>query len=139
MPSSAFSLLSMSSEVQRVSDAANRIADAIGNRDVASIGRELAPEFLFRTPGGEALGAAAFLDAISQIPGEMVLVKLVGLTVDLSGESAVATGVQHARVQVDGQTIDERRPFVDWFVKLDGEWRLRLAVDLPAAPEEPGP
>ena len=103
----------MSSEVRLEPDATNRIADAIGNRDVASIGRELAPEFLFRTPGGEALGAAAFLDAISQIPGEMVLVKLVALTVDLSGESAVATGVQHARVQVDGQTIDERRPFVD--------------------------
>ena len=58
--------------------------------------------------------------------------------VDLSGGSAVATGIQHARVQLEGQTIDERRPFVDWFVKLDGEWRLRLAVDLPAAPEEPG-
>jgi hypothetical protein len=41
-------------------------------------------------------------------------------------------------VQVEGQTIDEKRPFVDWFVKLDGESRLSLAVDLPAAADEPG-
>jgi hypothetical protein len=127
----------MPSEVQRVLDAANRIADAIGKRDVGALGRELAPGFLLRTPAGEARGAAAFLDAIGQIQGEMVFVKLVGLTVDLSGESAVATGVQHARVRVEGQTIDDRRPFVDWFVKHDGEWRLRLAVDLPAAAGEP--
>ena len=78
MPSSAFSLLFMSSEVQRVSDATEQ--DRRRDREQGCRlhrARKLAPEFLFRTPGGEALGAAAFLDAISQIPGEMVLVKLV--------------------------------------------------------------
>ena len=80
-----------------------------------------------RTPGGETRGAAAFLDAISQIPGEIVFVKLVALNVDVSGDSAVATGVQHAQVRMEGQTIDDRRPFVDWFVKHEGDrvcaWR----------------
>jgi hypothetical protein len=127
----------MSSDAQRVMDAAVRIADAIGKRDVDALGRELAPGFLLRTPGGNERGPVAFLDAISQIPGEIVFVKLVGLTVDLSGDSAVAIGVQHAQVRVEGQTIDDKRPFVDWFVKHEGEWRLRLAVDLPAAAEEP--
>ena len=108
------------SEAQQVIDAAERIADAIGKRDVGALGRELAPEFLMRTPGGETRGAAAFLDAISQIPGEIVFVKLVALNVDVSGDSAVATGVQHAQVRMEGQTIDDRRPFVDWFVKNEG-------------------
>ncbi len=26
-----------------------------------------------------------------------------------------------------------RRPFIDWFVKYEEEWRIRLAVDLPAS------
>jgi ketosteroid isomerase-like protein len=126
----------MSSDAQRVMDAAVRIADAIGKRDVGALGRELAPGFLMRTPGGDTRAAAAFLDAISQIPGEIVFVKLVALNVDVSGDGALATGVQHAQVRMDGQTIDDKRPFVDWFVKHEGEWRLRLAVDLPAAAEE---
>jgi Domain of unknown function (DUF4440) len=123
----------MSSDTQQVIDAANRIAEAIGKRDVAALGRELAPGFLMRAPGEIERSQEAFLDAIEQIPGEIVFVKLVALTVDVFGEGAVATGVQHAQVRVEDQTIDDQRPFVDWFVKHDGEWRLRLAVDLPAA------
>ena len=57
--------------------------------------------------------------------------------VGVAGEDRVvpvpAECVQHAQVRVEDQTIDDQRPFVDWFVKHDGEWRLRLAVDLPAA------
>jgi ketosteroid isomerase-like protein len=127
----------MSSDVQRVIDAANRIAEAIGKRDVAALGRELAPGFLMRTPGDVGRSQEAFLDAIAQIPGDIVFVKLVSLTVDVVGDAAVATGVQHAQVRVEEQTIDDQRPFVDWFVKHDGEWRLRLAVDLPPAPGQP--
>ena len=41
--------------------------------------------------------------------------------------------MQHAQVRVDGQVVDDRRPFVDWFVKDAGEWRIRVAVDLPGA------
>jgi hypothetical protein len=40
--------------------------------------------------------------------------------------------VQHAQVRMDGQLVDERRPFVDWFVKQAGGWRIRVAIDLPA-------
>ena len=40
------------------------------------------------------------------------------------------TEVQHAQVLVDGQVIDDRRGFVDWFVKHAGRWRIQAAVDL---------
>lgn len=47
---------------------------------------------------------------------------------------ALVTGVQHARVHLDGQQIDDR--FVDWFVRgADGAWRARIALDLPAYTE----
>jgi hypothetical protein len=32
---------------------------------------------------------------------------------------------------IDEQVVDDRRGFVDWFVKVDGEWRIQAAVDLP--------
>jgi hypothetical protein len=46
------------------------------------------------------------------------------------------TGIQHARVRIDGEDIDDRRAFVDWLVPHDGAWKFRVAVDLPA-PQEP--
>jgi hypothetical protein len=119
-------------EAQQVRQVATEIADAIGRRDVESLARVLAPGFLVRTPGEDGRGAEVFLDGIRQLPGEIVFVKLTSLTVDLVDGGAVATGVQHAQLHMDGTTIDDKRPFVDWFVKHEGEWRLRLAVDLPA-------
>jgi hypothetical protein len=36
-------------------------------------------------------------------------------------------------VRLDGHIIEERRGFVDWFVKHAGEWRIQAAVELPGA------
>jgi hypothetical protein len=33
-------------------------------------------------------------------------------------------------VKVDGQTIDDRRGFIDWFVESDGVWKIQAAVDV---------
>jgi len=35
-------------------------------------------------------------------------------------------------VRDHGKLVDDRRSFVDWFVKDSGDWRIRVAVDLPA-------
>jgi hypothetical protein len=43
------------------------------------------------------------------------------------------TGIQHAQVRIDGKVIDDRRPFVDWFVFNHGSWKIQVAVDVPAA------
>jgi hypothetical protein len=122
-------------EMDRVVAASREIASAIERRDVTTLSQLLALGFLHRTPGGEARDAQAFLAGISQIPGEIVFVRLVNLEVDLGAAGALVTGVQHAQVRIDGKVIDDRRAFVDWFV-TDGErWRIRVAVDLP----EPSP
>jgi ketosteroid isomerase-like protein len=110
-----------------------KIADAIARRDVDAIARSLAPGFVHRTPDAEARDAGAFVAGIEQIPGEIVFVRLISLEVDLSDRGALVTGIQHAQVRIDGKDIDDRRAFVDWFVQLDGEWRIRVAVDLRAA------
>jgi len=85
-------------------------------------------------PGGETRDADAFASQIRAIPGEILFVKLDAVNVDLSAAGALVMGIQHARVRIDGQDIDDRRGFVDWFVKDGSEWPIRVAVDLQELP-----
>lgn len=113
-------------------DAARRMADAIRRRDRRGIAALLADDFVQRTIGGGRADAAEFLAAIEGIPGDIVSIDLAHLEVELGDGAAIVTGVQHARVRVDGKVVDDRRPFVDWMIKQQGEWRFRAAIDVPA-------
>ena len=108
------------------------MADAISKRDVDAIATLLAPGFVHRSPGGDATDRERFIEGIRQIPGEIVFVTLESVQIDVAADHALATGIQLARVRVDGQDFDDRRAFVDWFVRHDGRWKFRAAVDLPA-------
>jgi len=114
-----------------VVEAADQLAAAIARRDLAAIRELLAPGFVHRTHCGARIDADAFLRAIEQIPGEITLVSLDHLEVDMCANGALVTGVQHAQVLVDDQIVDDRRGFVDWFVRHAGEWRIQAAVDFP--------
>jgi ketosteroid isomerase-like protein len=118
-----------------VIEAAENIATAIARRDVAAIRELLAPDFVHRTHGGAGVDADAFVAAIEEIPGAIIRVTLEQLEVDICGDGALVTGFQHAQVLIDGQVVDDRRGFVDWFVKHADAWRIQAAVDLP----EPSP
>lgn len=119
------------SESDAVLEAAERLAAAIGRRDVDAIRALLAPGFVHRTHGGEKVDTEAFLRAIQEIPGEIKLVELERTEVDLCAGGALVTGFQRAQVVVEGRVVDDRRGYVDWFVKHDGAWRVQAAVDLP--------
>jgi hypothetical protein len=123
-------------ETQRLWQASQAIADAIGRKDADALARWLAPGFLHRTPGQPPQAAAGFLEAIRRIPLEIVFLRLESVEVDVVDGGAVVTGIQHAQVRMDDAVVDDRRPFVDWFVQRDGEWRLRLAVEISAAPAD---
>jgi hypothetical protein len=114
-------------------DVSLAIAGAIADRDGARLRAFLASGFIHRTHGGGRADADGFVTAIEQIPGDIAFVRLEQLVVDERDAWAMVTGTQHAQVIVDGQTIDDRRGFVDWFVKEDGQWKIQAAVDLPAA------
>ena len=112
---------------------AHGIAEAIAQRDTGVLSGVLAPGFTYRGDGGSTTSDAdAFLEGIRNIPGEMVFVRLERLTIDVAGDAAMLTGIQHARVKVDGQIIDDRRGFADFFVKIDDAWKLRAGADFPA-------
>ena len=114
------------------------IAAAIAARDTKTLAGFLAPGFVHRSVGGDATSADAFLQGIAQIPGEIVLVKLEDLRVDVAGDSAIVSGRQRAQVKIDENMIDDRRAFVDMFVRVEGKWLLRVAIDLEAAPPSSG-
>ena len=122
------------SDHNAVAECARRVAAAIGQRDTSTLATLLDAGFVHRAPGGANIDAPSFLKAIAEIPGEIVSVTLDELAIDIVGEGALATGIQHARVRMDGQLIEERRGFVDWFVKAGDTWRIRVAVDCPVPP-----
>ena len=115
-----------------VAEAAGLLAGAIGRRDLDAIRAWLAPGLVYRTFAGDRVDAEAFIRAIEQIPGEIRLVRLEQIEVDMSPTGALVTGVQHAQVLTNGRVVDDRRGFVDWYVKQEGAWRIQAAVDLPA-------
>jgi uncharacterized protein DUF4440 len=117
---------------QMLIEASEHMATAISRRDVPAIRALLAPGFVHRTIGGGTTGVESFIRGIEQIPGDIVFVRVEQLEVDLAGDSALVTGVQHAQVRVDASLVDDRRSFIDWFVKDAGYWRIRVAIDLPA-------
>jgi ketosteroid isomerase-like protein len=116
----------------RVRAIARDIANAIGRKDLDALSALMAPGFVHRTVGGDTLDAEAFLRGIEAIPGDIVSIVLEQVTVDVSDQSALATGIQRAQVRVNGEIVNDRGAFVDWFVKVGGEWRIRVAVSLPA-------
>ena len=112
---------------------AHRIAGVISQRDAGVLAGILAPGFTYRGDGGQTTSdAEAFLEGIRTIPGEIAFVRLERVTIDIAGDAAMLTGIQHARVKVDGEIIDDRRGFADLFVKIDDAWKLRAGADFPA-------
>jgi ketosteroid isomerase-like protein len=115
------------------------IMDYIRAKDTRSLERLLTADFVYRTPGAE-LSRADFLKGIASVPGRIISVEGEGLRVSVYGETAILTGVQHARVRADdGSEQEGVSAFTDVFVKQRGRWRLALAfgVELPTPTAEP--
>src|SRR5215204_5110656 len=96
-------------ERERVLEAAVAIADAIGARDLARLRTLLSADFVQRRAGGGASGTDAFMATIERIPGEIVSVGLARVEIDMAGDGALVTGIQHARVRLEGELIDDTR------------------------------
>lgn len=120
------------SETEAVLRAERETMEAIGRKDTAALGRILDEGFVLRTPAGGEVARAEFLRGVAAQPAEILSVRGEGVRADVFGETAVVTGVQRARVRLDGKEFDSVGAFTDIFVKRRGRWRLRLAhsVDL---------
>jgi hypothetical protein len=105
---------------------------AIAARDTAALDRLIADDFVVRIPGQPDAGKAAFLAAIGSIPGEILSVGGEGLTAQMLGpDLGMVSGVQVARVRVDGTELVDRGGFVDLFARRDGRWGMIWAFSVP--------
>jgi ketosteroid isomerase-like protein len=101
---------------------------AIRNQDAEALARILDDSFVYRTPHGPDTGKAEFIRAATTLPVKLLSVWGENLRVNIYGETAVLTGVQHARVQTDdGKEAICSVAFTDIFVRRLNGWAMALA------------
>ena len=106
---------------------------AIRQKDVDSLGRFLASDFVHRRPDGADSGKEEFLRSISAMPVEVISIRGEHQKVNIYGEVAVLTGVQRAEWrQADGAEGVSSVAFTDVFARRGDSWLMVLAygVDL---------
>gem|GEM_PF-2261285 len=110
------------------------LATAIQAKDENALFSFLTPDFVLRQPGKGAVGANEFVSEVCSVQLELSFVRIEQLAIDLTGDSALVTGIQHSQVKMNGRTVEDRQPFIDSFVKRDGRWQLQVVLDLSEEP-----
>lgn len=115
------------------------IMAAIKNKDAATLDPLFADDFIYRTHFGAEAGKAEFLQSIASMPLEILSVSGEELKANVYGETAILTGVQHAKARpLEGEAEESVVAFTDVFVRREGRWLMVLAygVELPSGPDE---
>lgn len=110
--------------------------EAIRKKDAKALERILDDQFVYRGPHGPDAAKAEFIKAATTLPVEILEVWGENLRVSVYGETAVLTGVQHAKVQtLEGKEAVSSVAFTDIFVRRLEGWKMTLAfgVELGAA------
>ena len=110
-----------------------QVFTAIRQKDVDSLGRFLASDFVHRSPDGSEAGREEFLRNISDMPVEVVSIRGEHQNVNIYGDVAVLTGVQRAEWRQDDATQGVSSvAFTDVFALREDRWLMVLAygVDL---------
>lgn len=113
--------------------------EAIRNRDAESLRRILADDFVYRSPNAEDAGKEEFIRIATGLPVRILSVWGENLQANIYGETAVLTGVQHAKVETeDAEEVVSSVAFADIFAKRHGNWRMVLAygVELSTTPAQ---
>jgi ketosteroid isomerase-like protein len=115
------------------------IMAAIKNKNADTLAPMIADDFMYRTHFGAEADKAEFLKSIASMPLEILAIRGDELKVNVYGETAVLTGVQHAKARpLEGEAEDSAVAFTDVFVKREGRWLMVLAygVELPSESHE---
>lgn len=101
---------------------------AIRRKDVSSLARFLADDFVHRTPDGSESGREEFLRGVAEMPVEVVSVRGEHQRVSVYGDVAVLTGVQRAEWRQGGGAAGVSVvAFTDVFALRGGGWLMVLA------------
>ena len=115
------------------------IMAAIKGKDSATLESLVADDFIYRTHFGAEANKSEFLKSIASFPLEILAIRGEELKVNVYGETAILTGVQHADVRTpEGNAEESAVAFTDVFARREGQWRMVLAygVELPSEPAE---
>ncbi len=108
-----------------------QVFTAIKHKDVDTLGRFLAEEFVHRSPDGTASAKPEFLRNVAAMPVEVVSIGGAHQNVDIYGQVAVLTGVQRAAWrQDDGTEGISLLPFTDVFEWRGDKWLMVLAYTM---------
>lgn len=102
--------------------------EAIRLKDLGSLRRMLADDFVHRTQDGTESGKEAFIKGVGTMPVEVTSIGGEHLRVNVYGDVAVMTGVQRAGWR-QGEAAEgvSSVAFVDVFALRGGSWLLALA------------
>ena len=116
-------------DVQTILELEKETFAAIHKRDAAVLDRILDDRFVYRSPSGAPdLNKTEFIRSATTLPVEILSVWGENLQVNIYGETAILTGVQHAQFQTDdGKEVISSVAFTDIFVKRLNNWRMALA------------
>jgi hypothetical protein len=122
-----------STDVAPLLDAEQAVFAAIAARDETTLRRLIAEDFRLRVPGQPDADLDGFVTAIRGIPGRIVSVDGERLEARRWGDVGMVSGVQRSRVELDGQTVEDRGGFVDVFELRGGRWLMTYAFSVPLA------
>ena len=114
---------------------AHGIWPALQSRDVPAWEQLLADDFVYRSPGEADLDKQGFILRITAFAATILSIGSEDLRVDVYGETAIVTGVQHAVIELPSRfVIEDFTMLNNVFVRRDGRWLLVLshAMNLPA-------
>lgn len=118
----------MPNDEQAILELEREVFAAIQKKDTVALEKLLAEDFIFRAPGAEDVGRAAFLVGIRAIPVSIVAVWSDDMKANVYGEFAVLTGIQKAKtLDGDGNEVVSAQIFTDIFQRRSGKWLMTLA------------
>ena len=128
-----------SADVATLLEAERAVFAAIAARDETALRRLIADDFRLRMPGQPDADLDGFVTAIRGIPGRIVSVDCERLAARRRGDLGMVSGEQLSRVELDGQTVDDRAGFGDVFELRGGRWVMSYAFSVPmSAPAAAG-
>jgi ketosteroid isomerase-like protein len=112
--------------------------DAVLKRDVATVDRILADDFVATLPDGRLITKAQDIEELRSGAFSSESTTIEGVNVRVFGDAAVVTFEQTEKSQYHGRPVSGRTLWTDVFVRRSGTWQI-VAEHGSVAPDRPQP
>jgi ketosteroid isomerase-like protein len=109
--------------VEQLTRMEHQFAEAALERDISSLEKLLAPDFVGVDPRGTELTRAQVLANLQSPDRQITSLRHENVRVRLFGDTAVVLAVTVVRGEYNGQEVAGEFPYMRVWVKRQGEWR----------------